>query len=383
MAKRNVVDFKIINLSEEKFQELKEAGQIDPNALYCTPDTTKARLTALESTAAALESTAATLESTKANDSDVVHKTGNETVQGSKTFLNNTLWKYDVIEVGVPPETNKYATWASVYDKNNKMVSFLETAHLTDGTLSLVIGERTYIDGSAVTNSLTFRTDANGNRTAVLAYSPLASSNDRSVATTQWAKTLFLPLAGGTITGNIVTSGQYGYAFGNGAKIRNSGSNNESLTMFLKDSDWKRSYIGLTSGRFEIYAGDGTNVAYLIGKSDGTLTWNDKPIVRLVAKQDPTSSNNHAWYRKYSDGWVEQGGRLNITSNNRTIPFPVSMANKENYTLQLTVTSAVRYACVEHDTDRTTTGFKVATADDNTVNNDGVVDWYVCGYAAQ
>jgi hypothetical protein len=38
MAKRNVVDFKIINLSEEKFQELKEAGQIDPNALYTTPD---------------------------------------------------------------------------------------------------------------------------------------------------------------------------------------------------------------------------------------------------------------------------------------------------------------------------------------------------------
>ena len=43
MAKRNVVDFKIINLSEEKFQELKEAGQIDPNAIYCTPDETVAK----------------------------------------------------------------------------------------------------------------------------------------------------------------------------------------------------------------------------------------------------------------------------------------------------------------------------------------------------
>ena len=50
MAKRNVVDFKIINLSEEKFQELKDAGQIDPNALYTTPDTTKERLDALEAT---------------------------------------------------------------------------------------------------------------------------------------------------------------------------------------------------------------------------------------------------------------------------------------------------------------------------------------------
>ena len=66
MAKRNVVDFKIINLSEEKFQELKEAGQIDPNALYATPDTTKERLDSLESRATSLEET-------KANDGDVVH----------------------------------------------------------------------------------------------------------------------------------------------------------------------------------------------------------------------------------------------------------------------------------------------------------------------
>lgn len=37
---RNVIDFKIHNLTEEQFQELKDAGQIDPNALYCTPDET-------------------------------------------------------------------------------------------------------------------------------------------------------------------------------------------------------------------------------------------------------------------------------------------------------------------------------------------------------
>lgn len=41
-TERNVVDFKIHNLTEEQFQELKEAGQIDPNAIYCTPDETVA-----------------------------------------------------------------------------------------------------------------------------------------------------------------------------------------------------------------------------------------------------------------------------------------------------------------------------------------------------
>lgn len=37
-TERNVVDFKIHNLTEEQFQELKAQGKIDPNAVYCTPD---------------------------------------------------------------------------------------------------------------------------------------------------------------------------------------------------------------------------------------------------------------------------------------------------------------------------------------------------------
>ncbi|MEE1029648.1 MAG: hypothetical protein UIC65_01355, partial [Alphaproteobacteria bacterium] len=41
---RKVVDFKIHNLTEEQFQELKDAGQIDPNAIYCTPDETEIKL---------------------------------------------------------------------------------------------------------------------------------------------------------------------------------------------------------------------------------------------------------------------------------------------------------------------------------------------------
>lgn len=54
-TERNVVDFKIHNLTEEQFQELKAQGQIDPNAVYCTPDTTKERLDALETKTTSLE----------------------------------------------------------------------------------------------------------------------------------------------------------------------------------------------------------------------------------------------------------------------------------------------------------------------------------------
>lgn len=44
---RKVIDFKIHNLTEEQFQELKDAGQIDPNAIYCTPDETVANFEAV------------------------------------------------------------------------------------------------------------------------------------------------------------------------------------------------------------------------------------------------------------------------------------------------------------------------------------------------
>lgn len=54
-TERNVVDFKIHNLTEEQFQELKAQGKIDPNAVYCTPDTTKERLDALETKTTSLE----------------------------------------------------------------------------------------------------------------------------------------------------------------------------------------------------------------------------------------------------------------------------------------------------------------------------------------
>ena len=54
-TERNVVDFKIHNLTEEQFQELKAQGKIDPNAVYFTPDTTKERLDALETKTTALE----------------------------------------------------------------------------------------------------------------------------------------------------------------------------------------------------------------------------------------------------------------------------------------------------------------------------------------
>ena len=46
---------------------------------------------------------------------------------------------------------------------------------------------------------------------------------------------------------------------------------------------------------------------------------------RVIAFQKPTAENNYTWYRKYADGWVEQGGTQ--TTEDTTINLPIEMAD--------------------------------------------------------
>lgn len=55
---------------------------------------------------------------------------------------------------------------------------------------------------------------------------------------------------------------------------------------------------------------------------------------RVIAFQEPTAQNNYTWYRKYADGWVEQGGTETGSSTTHTINFPVTMSDT-NYQFYL------------------------------------------------
>ena len=61
---------------------------------------------------------------------------------------------------------------------------------------------------------------------------------------------------------------------------------------------------------------------------------------RVIEFQTPTAENNYTWYRKYADGWVEQGGcySQNIgtgdTAWSATLPVPMS---DNNYTASVNV----------------------------------------------
>ena len=56
----------------------------------------------------------------------------------------------------------------------------------------------------------------------------------------------------------------------------------------------------------------------------------------LVDVQYPTADNNYTWYRKYSDGWVEQGGEESLSgTNSLTINLIIEFSDT-NYNIQIT-----------------------------------------------
>lgn len=63
----------------------------------------------------------------------------------------------------------------------------------------------------------------------------------------------------------------------------------------------------------------------------------------VIEFQAPTAQNNYTWYRKYADGWVEQGGKTTQTATssvNAAILLPVEMQGTE-YTITFSVCSSV------------------------------------------
>lgn len=96
---------------------------------------------------------------------------------------------------------------------------------------------------------------------------------------------------------------------------------------------------------------------------------------RRYVKETGKSSDGTSWYRKWPDGWIEQGGTLKPSSANfESFSFPVEMKNA-NFSIfgsHVGTTTSV-YAVIF--TDLTTTSAKCKS---------GVsgyeIKWYVCGY---
>lgn len=89
------------------------------------------------------------------------------------------------------------------------------------------------------------------------------------------------------------------------------------------------------------------------------------------------SSNGSSWYRKWSDGWIEQGGPM---STNENVTFHVSFSNT-NYYIDVTWNggkSGVFWPADWQITKSSNTYF-TTTATTNATNVRGLC-WYACGY---
>ena len=182
----------------------------------------------------------------------------------------------------------------------------------------------------------------------------------------------YLPLGGGTMTGKIVLADGIEEIIRQETSTERTiirGGNNfsggSSLYLSGKDSD--------NGGDFRLYAHDGTSSLALVGKPDGTLAWGGKGVVCV---QSGTTTNG--WYRKYSDGWVEQGGRQLGSTSTTVTSFPIAMKDTTYTALGTYVgsTDTKNYYSFEVSSKRTTTSIVFYRASNTTIN------WYVCGYHA-
>lgn len=115
------------------------------------------------------------------------------------------------------------------------------------------------------------------------------------------------------------------------------------------------------------------------------LDWNDRAIIE---EQLPSSGNNYLWYRKYSSGFVEQGGviPLSLTATNTTIAWstslPVAMKNN-NYTVNVSILSGwitEVYGGLETVTTTSISGYIKTSSGDTPRGAD--MHWYVAGLYA-
>ena len=79
------------------------------------------------------------------------------------------------------------------------------------------------------------------------------------------------------------------------------------------------------------YVGNFTQTALENTAGITTEEMNNKVNIghEVIEFQEPTAANNYTWYRKYRDGWVEQGGLCSGTAESNSVSMPVEMSNTE------------------------------------------------------
>lgn len=118
--------------------------------------------------------------------------------------------------------------------------------------------------------------------------------------------------------------------------------------------------------------------------------FNDLNAHKIIESQNPTAENGYTWYRKYADGWVEQGGSdftpRTINAGTGTawyVTMPVPMSDT-NYNIQISFDNGNLVPAVNNNKQTTTTQVYLGCKNQSTGNVTSQVQyWQVSGMFAQ
>ena len=219
-----------------------------------------------------------------------------------------------------------------------------------------------------------------------------------------YARTVQIAIGNGA---KCYNQGFYGVAIGQNARTSADSAMQISLAdSVVTNSDANTVKIANTNGNFEMMSADGTiptdrftttpstDGAYVptltISSGVATRSWGAPSGIvdphRVIDFQAPTAQNNYTWYRKYADGWVEQGGVYTgslSAGNSVAITLAVVMSDA-NYTLNITGeqnSNNYSYAVIA-DGSKTTTGFSLFAGGASSGDSIKAACWQVSGMAA-
>lgn len=131
-----------------------------------------------------------------------------------------------------------------------------------------------------------------------------------------------------------------------------------------------RALISNSSGKVAVSAVTSTELGYLDGVTSKIQT-------QLNAKPTCTYWKSGAsWYRKYSDGFIEQGGKSNAVQSGTIITLHTAFSNT-NYTILLTPQlDGLGWAGVVNANNKKAASFSMYNYSSSTIPT----YWYACGY---
>lgn len=217
------------------------------------------------------------------------------------------------------------------------------------------------------------------------------AKNETITLPIEMANTNYGVLAGLCITG----SNNISYSVNVDSKTTTSFKLRSESTVSTNEAYWEVSGLSVYYSVEKIveylyfYVGNFTQSAIENTAGIASETINTLSAHTVVEFQAPTSNNNYTWYRKYADGWVEQGGVVSNGSITTTwavaVVFPVEMSDT-NYSYQITPklesfnTNGGTMGAIYQNT---TTGFTVeVTSKYSNAGNTQQAAWRVEGMAA-